>query len=150
MRDRAELSRFDAAHTLLEAGVPLVAFLLMLAVGLDVTPADLRALAPRWRLLFSATAAQTVVLPTAALGLAGQFPSDSRMAEYLLLTAACRGGGMSNVYVYLARANTTLSATLTALSCILAPITMPLVIALYTATLVSGIPFALPLRTLLT
>jgi BASS family bile acid:Na+ symporter len=74
-------------------------------------------------------------------------PSD-RLASYLLLVAACPGGGMSNVYVYLARANTALSVVLTAVSCLAALVTMPAIFAAY--QLATGRPtdFALPLPAL--
>src|SRR6478672_12817961 len=94
---------------ILETFVPAVAFLLMLAVGLDVTRENLRNVSGRWRFLFAATAAQALMLPAAALMLVAATSPEARVAEYLLLVAACPGGGMSNVYVYLARANTALS-----------------------------------------
>lgn len=134
---------------LLEAGVPVVAFLLMLAVGLDVTREDLRRVAADRRTVIVATLAQAAGLPAVAVALAQGLPAGTPVVDYILLTAACPGGGMSNVYVYLARANTALSVTLTALSCLLAAVTMPLAIAGYQAVLGRTVGFALPLPTLL-
>ena len=133
----------------LEAAVPAVAFLLMLAVGLDVTRQDLARLGGDRRTIVIATIAQAVSLPAAAVALSGALPRGSIHVEYLLLTAACPGGGMSNVSVYLARANTALSVTLTAVSCLLAVFTMPLAIAGYETVLGRPVTFALPLPTLL-
>lgn len=132
----------------LEMGVPVVAFLLMIAVGLDVTRDDLRQVARRKWTLAVTTIAQVLLLPAAGLAIAGAVP-DERIAAFVLLVAACPGGGMSNVYVYLARANTALSVTLTAASCMAAVLTMPLIFATY--AIVNGRPveFALPLPTLL-
>jgi BASS family bile acid:Na+ symporter len=133
----------------IEAAVPAVAFLLMLAVGLDVTREDLaRAVADR-RTVIVATLAQAVFLPLTAILLSTVLPLESIHAEYLLLTAASPGGGMSNVYVYIARADTALSVTLTAASCVLAVLTMPLAIAGYEAVLERPMGFALPVPTLL-
>ena len=134
---------------ILEAGVPAVAFLLMLAVGLDVTREDLARVGRDRRTVVLATVAQAVLLPGAALALSALLLRDSMHAEYLLLTAASPGGGMSNVYVYIARANTSLSVTLTAVSCLLAVLTMPLAIAGYEAVLGRPMGFALPVPTLL-
>lgn len=133
---------------ILETGVPLVAFLLMVAVGLDVTRDDLGRVAGRARLIGGVTLAQVVVLPSAAWMLTPIVPSES-LAGYILLVAACPGGGMSSVYVYLARANTALSVVLTAVSCLAALVTMPAVFAAY--RLATGRPtdFGLPLPTLL-
>jgi BASS family bile acid:Na+ symporter len=56
---------------------------------------------------------------------------------------------MSNVYVYLARANTALSVTLTAASCLAAVATMPAIFAAYAGVTGRAAEFALPLPTLL-
>ncbi len=132
---------------ILETGVPLVAFLMMVAVGLDVTRDDLRRVAGRVRMIAGVTLAQALVLPAAAWLLAPLTGSD-RLAGYLLLVAACPGGGMSNVYVYLARANTALSVVLTAVSCLGTLATMPAVLAAYQQLTGRASDFALPLPTL--
>jgi BASS family bile acid:Na+ symporter len=134
---------------LLERGVPAVAFLLMVAVGLDVTREDLRRVAVSARLVAAATAGQVLLLPAAALVITQRLAVDLQIADYLLLTAACPGGGMSNIYVYLARANTALSVTLTAVSSLIAVVTMPLAIAGYERALGRAVGFALPVETLL-
>jgi BASS family bile acid:Na+ symporter len=133
---------------ILETGVPLVAFVLMVAVGLDVTRDDLRRVASHIGTLALLTLAQVILLPVAAWTLIPLAPSD-RIAMFLLLIAACPGGGMSNVYVYIARANTALSVTLTAVSCLAAIVTMPAVFAAYQLLSGRAAAFALPLPTLL-
>jgi len=134
---------------ILETCVPAVAFLMMLAVGLDVTRENLRNVSGRWRFLFAATAAQAVMLPAAALLVVAAASPEPRVTEYLLLLAACPGGGMSNVYVYIARANTALSVVLTALTSLLAVVTMPLITAAYGGILGYTPAFSLPVPTLL-
>jgi BASS family bile acid:Na+ symporter len=133
---------------ILETGVPLMAFVLMVAVGLDVTRDDLRRIASRGGTIALLTIVQVVLLPIAAWALVPLVPSD-RIAMFLLLIAACPGGGMSNVYVYIARANTALSVTLTAVSCLAAIVTMPAVFAAYQFVSGRAAEFALPLPTLL-
>ncbi len=133
---------------ILETGVPLMAFLMMVAVGLDVTRDDLRRVAARAGTIALLTLAQVVLLPLAAWLLVPLVRSD-RIAMFLLLVGACPGGGMSNVYVYLARANTALSVTLTAVSCLAAIVTMPAIFAVYQRATGSAAGFALPLPTLL-
>jgi len=134
---------------ILETCVPAVAFLLMLAVGLDVTREGLRDVAGRWGFVIGATVAQALILPGVALFLVRIAAPEPRIAEYLLLVAACPSGGMSNVYVYLARANTALSVALTACSCLLAIATIPLITAVYGVILGRAPGFALPIPTLL-
>lgn len=133
----------------LEPGVPAVAFLLMIAVGLDVSRDDLHRVARLRGLVAGATVAQALLLPAVALLIVQPLTRDLQIADYVLLTAACPGGGMSNVYVYLARANTALSVTLTAISSLAAVVTMPAAIAVYERALGRGVGFALPVRTLL-
>jgi BASS family bile acid:Na+ symporter len=133
---------------MLETGVPVVAFLMMVAVGLDVTREDLRRVASRAGTIAVLTAAQMVLLPIAAWLLVPLVPSP-RIAMFLLLVGACPGGGMSNVYVYLARANTALSVTLTAVSCLAAIVTMPAIFAAYELLTGRAAAFAVPLPTLL-
>lgn len=133
---------------LLETGVPVVAFLLMVAVGLDVTRGDLRRIASHAGTIALLTLAQAVVLPVTAWLLMPLVPAP-RIAMFLLLVSACPGGGMSNVYVYLARANTALSVTLTAVSCLTAIVTLPAVFAAYGFLTGRSADFALPLPTLL-
>ena len=133
--------------SVLEAAVPIVAFLLMVAVGLDVTRDELKRIVGRSSLMGFASLMQAITLPLVALWLIQWAPS-TRVAEYLLLLAACPGGGMSNVYVYLARANTALSVTLTATSCMLAVLTMPTVFAAYGYLFDQPLAFMLPLPTL--
>jgi Predicted Na+-dependent transporter len=62
----------------------------------------------------------------------------------LLLIAACPAGGLSNYYTCLARANTALSVSLTAGSCVAALGTMPVVIAAYELYLGTSIGFEVP------
>lgn len=135
--------------TFIENGVPVVAFLLMLAVGLDVTPADLARVAARRGLIAGATLAQAVILPSLAFLVLRLVPATPEIGSALLLVAACPGGGMSNVYVYLARASTALSVTLTAVSCVAAVVSMPAVMAVYGAAAAVDGAFAVPLPALL-
>jgi BASS family bile acid:Na+ symporter len=66
-------------------------------------------------------------LPLVALGLVLLFRPRPDAAAGLLLVAACPIGGISNAFSYLARASPALSITLTALSCLCAGVTIPLV-----------------------
>lgn len=133
----------------IETAVPAVAFLLMLAVGLDVTADDLLRVRARRAFVGLATLAQAIVLPAAALLIVRVMAVSPASADYLLLIAACPGGGMSNVYVYLARANTALSVTLTAASCLAAVVSMPVVMAAYSHVSSTRLEFTPPTGDLL-
>jgi BASS family bile acid:Na+ symporter len=115
----------------LDIGIPLVAILIMIPVGLDLTLADFRRVIESPRLVCAALAGQVLLLPLCAIGLVQILDLKPHIATGLLLIAACPAGGLSNCYTYLARARTALSVSLTALSCVAAVGTMPLIMAVY-------------------
>ncbi|HQR45176.1 MAG TPA: bile acid:sodium symporter [Thermoanaerobaculia bacterium] len=123
----------------LDVAIPFVAILAMTIVGLDLTRADFARVRARPRVLAAGLFGPLVLLPPAALAVLALVPMPEEIRAGLLLLAVCPVGGISNTYNYLARAATALSVTLTALSCLLAVVTMPLLTRLFEALL--GRPF---------
>lgn len=112
-------------QTHLDVAIPLVTFLLMVVVGLDLRAAEFSRVRRRPVVLATGLLAPPLVLPPLALGLVSLLRPSSAVAAGLLIVAACPIGGISNVYSLLARADTALSVTLTALSCLLSVVTIP-------------------------
>jgi bile acid:Na+ symporter, BASS family len=112
-------------HGVVDIGVPLVTFLLMVVVGLDLTIGEFRRVWHRPHVLLAGLLAPIVVLPPLAWGLVLLSKPSPPVAAGLLLMAACPIGGISNVYTLLAGADTALSVALTTLSCALAVVTIP-------------------------
>ena len=110
----------------LDAAVPVVTFLVMTVVGLDLTRADLAKVVSRPRLVAAGLVAPLFLLPPIALLVLAVVPMPAGIGAGLLLLAVCPVGGISNAYNWLARAATALSVTLTAASCVAAVVTMPL------------------------
>jgi bile acid:Na+ symporter, BASS family len=133
---------------LIDVGVPLVTWLLMLAVGTDLRVADFVSVAKRPLLLIAGLVVPSTLLPLLAVGLLRLFSPPEAIEAGLLLVAVCPIGGASNFYSYLARASTALSVTLTGLSCLLAVFTIPL--SAYLLEFLLGRPFGLqvPVRLL--
>ena len=123
----------------MDAGVPAVTFLIMAIVGLDLTRADFERVRSRPRVLAAGLLGPLVLLPPVAFAVLSIVPMPDETRAGLLLLAVCPVGGISNTYNYLARASTALSVTLTALSCLLAVVTMPLLTRVFEA--VQGRPF---------
>jgi BASS family bile acid:Na+ symporter len=128
-----------------DLAVPALVWLLMLVVGLELTPTDFRRVLRYPGTVAIATLGQLLLLPAcAALLIWVQRPEPWVIAGMVLL-AASPGGAISNLYCYLARANLALSVTLTAISTLLALVTMP---ALTTAGLAlflqESYPIAVP------
>jgi BASS family bile acid:Na+ symporter len=117
--------------SILDVGVPVLAFTTLLAIGLDLTPEDFSRLRRSPLVVAAGLIAPLVLLPLLAVALIRWFAPDPAVEAGLLLVAACPIGGISNTYTYLARASTALSVTLTGLSCTLAVFTIPLLTRLF-------------------
>lgn len=124
--------------------IPSIAFLLLVAVGLDLTPADFRRVWRQPALVATGIAAPLVLLPALSLVLIRLFEAPPAVTAGMLLIAACPIGGISNAYSYLARASVALSVTLTGISCFLAVVTIPALTLLYEAALGQSLGFAVP------
>ena len=121
--------------TVLDVAIPLITFLLLTAVGLDLTVPNLLAVRRQPRLLAVGLLVPLAVLPFVALASIALVGPPAAIATSLLLLAACPIGGISNTYSYLARASTALSVTLTGASCLLATVTIPMLTKVFEVAL---------------
>jgi bile acid:Na+ symporter, BASS family len=110
---------------LVDVAVPVITFVVLTAVGMDLTPAQFREVRREPRCLVVGLLAPVVLLPLLALGLIALFRPEPAVAAGLLLVAACPIGGISNTYSYLAGASTALSVSLTTVSSAMAVGTIP-------------------------
>ena len=133
----------------LDLAVPAVTFLLLLAVGLDLAPADFARVRRQHRILAAGLLGPLLVLPPLALLLVVLSHPPSDLQTGLLLVAACPIGGISNTYSYLARASTALSVTLTVCSSLLAVVTIPALALTFRAALGHSVGFAAPIPLIL-
>lgn len=106
--------------------IPTLVFLMMVVVGMALLPADLRRVQQRPRVVLAGIAGQLVLLPMLAALIAWWLQLPFAIAAGMMLVAVCPGGALSNYYTLLARADVALSVTLTALSTLLTPLTLPL------------------------
>ena len=137
-------------RTFLDLAIPLITFLLLMAVGLDLSPADFDRVRRRPLIVAVGLVGPLIVLPPLALLLIGVLRPSPGVEAGLLLIAACPVGGISNTYSYLARASTALSVTLTGLSCLGAVVTIPLLTLFFERALGRPVGFAVPAATLMT
>ncbi len=119
--------------TVVDAGVPVLVFSAMVVVGMDLKTDDFRRIARQPGIVVAATLGQVVLLPLIGWLLVHSLHLQPTIAQGVLLVAACPSGAMANVYTYLARGNVALSVTLTAVSCLAATLTMPLILAVLEA-----------------
>ena len=132
-----------------DVAIPVITFLLLAAVGLDLTRADFARVRRQPRLVVAGLLGPLVLLPPVALALHHVFDPPWVLSAGLLLIAACPIGGISNTYSLLAGAATALSVTLTAGSCLLAVVTLPAQTRLFEALLGRPLGFTAPVGALL-
>jgi bile acid:Na+ symporter, BASS family len=105
--------------------IPLFLGIIMFGMGLTLRGADFALVARRpWAVLVGVVA-QFAVMPLVAWGVGTAFGLDGDAMLGMILVGAAPGGTASNVIVYLAKGDTALSVTLTAVSTLLAPVLTP-------------------------
>jgi BASS family bile acid:Na+ symporter len=110
---------------LVDIVVPCITVILMLVLGMSLQPENFRTIAVNRRTIVLATVAQLILLPLAAVLISHGMRLDSGLTGAVLVLALCPGGAISNYYVYLARGDVALSIALTAVSTVLAVVTVP-------------------------
>jgi BASS family bile acid:Na+ symporter len=104
---------------------PLTLLFLMSVVGLQLTPADFRRVVAAPKSIVVGTLGQIVLLPLMTWALVSILRLPPEFAAGAILLAAAPGAGMSNVMCAIAGAHVALSVTLTAITSVLAVVTLP-------------------------
>jgi BASS family bile acid:Na+ symporter len=107
-------------------GLPIALTLIMGSLGLSLTPSDFRRVAVQPRGVLIGLANLFVVSPLLAFAVAELYGLDPVFAVGLVLLGAAPGGTMANLLTHLARGDTALSISMTALSSLAAVVTVPL------------------------
>jgi BASS family bile acid:Na+ symporter len=114
----------------IDVGVPVSIFALMMIVGSELRLDDLKRAALQPRAVLLGVGGQLVVLPPLVLLIAATVGLDRFMATSLLLLSLCPGGAISNTYSYLARCNVSLAATITAIGTLCSLVSIPIWLAI--------------------
>lgn len=115
----------DSALTTI--GLPLALGIIMLGLGLGLTPEDFRRVARHPKAVAVALACQILLLPVVCFGLVHLFDLPPLLAIGMMLLAASPGGTSANLYSHLFRGDVALNVTLTAINSILAIVTLPVI-----------------------
>ncbi len=107
--------------------MPVIMFVLMLGMGLSLTPADFRRVVRFPKAALIGLTGQLGLLPLMAFLLALLLDVPPAIAIGGMLLAACPGGITSNGYVFVSRGDVGLSVTLTAITSIITIVTIPLI-----------------------
>ena len=101
---------------------------MMLALGMELKVHDFREVLKMPGAFALGIGGQLILLPAVAFALAVILPIASATALGLILLAACPGGTTSNMFSSYARGDVALSISLTAVSGLAAPVTVPLIV----------------------
>ena len=112
----------------LPIGAPGVAVgVIMLGLGLALTPADFARVVRFPRAVIVGLLVQTIVLVVVAFAITQLFDLPPMLAVGFMLLAASPGGAMANIFSHLAHGEVALNITLTAINSVLALAWLPLV-----------------------
>ena len=114
------------ASPLISIGLPLSLFIIMIGIGMTLTPRDFRQVAIYPRGIIVGTIAQILVMPALAFLIIATFNLSPMIAVGLVIIAACPGGTTSNLFALMARGNVALSIVLTVLANLITIVSLPL------------------------
>ncbi|RLD56151.1 MAG: bile acid:sodium symporter family protein [Bacteroidetes bacterium] len=102
--------------------------IIMLGMGLSLVMDDFKRIIIYPKAIFVGLVNQLILLPLIGFAIAISFPLTPEIAIGLMILAACPGGPTSNLITHLAKGDTALSVTLTALSSFITLLTIPFII----------------------
>jgi BASS family bile acid:Na+ symporter len=119
--------------------LPIGVAIIMASLGLSLTVEDFRRVFVSPRGVAIGLANLVVISPLLAFGTAELFSLEAGLAVGLVLLGASPGGAMANMLTHLARGDTALSITMTAISSVGAVVTVPLFLELATERFGTGL-----------
>ncbi len=119
----------ESGNTITQIFLPLSLAFIMFSVGLELAVADFKRVAVQPRNFLIGAFSQVILLPVVAFVLLSFWSMEPALAVGVMIIAACPGGVTSNLMTYLARGDTALSVSMTALISLLAVVTLPLIVS---------------------
>ena len=110
--------------------LPLALAVIMLGMGMTLSLADFSRVVRLPKAALTGLGNQLLLLPLIGFLLALAFRLPPELAVGLMILAACPGGPTSNLITHLARGDTALSVSLTAVSSLITVVTIPLLVNL--------------------
>lgn len=120
----------EDGNTITQIFLPLSLAFIMFSVGLELTVADFKRVAVQPKDFAVGAVSQVLVLPLVAFALLSVWPIAPALAVGVMIIAACPGGVTSNLMTYLARGDTALSVSLTAVISLLSVLTLPAIVSI--------------------
>lgn len=120
----------ENSHWIVSYILPAFLFMIMLGMGMMLVPDDFRRILKTPKAGVLGLLGQVVLLPLLAFSVAWWMQLSASYAIGLMLLASCPGGTTSNLFTFLAKGDTALSITLTAVSSMVAILTLPLILGI--------------------
>ena len=120
----------EESSVLTDVVLPLGVAFIMGTLGLSLLVADFRRVLVAPRGVVIGMANLLVIAPLLAFAVAELFGLEPLLAVGLVLLGASPGGALANLLTHLARGDTALSVTMTAISSVLSAVTVPLFLGL--------------------
>jgi BASS family bile acid:Na+ symporter len=108
--------------------LPIALAFIMLYLGMTLQVLDFKRVLANPRALLAGLTGQLLLLPVLAFGVAWSLHLEPVMAVGLMILAACPGGVSSGLLTHLARGDVALSISLTAITSVVAGLSLPLVV----------------------
>ncbi len=115
----------DKISTIILAGSLII---IMLGMGMSLVFDDFKRIFIYPKAIFVGVVNQMIILPLLGFGIAILFPLRPEIAVGIMILAACPGGPTSNLITHLAKGDTALSVTLTAISSFITILTIPFIV----------------------
>jgi BASS family bile acid:Na+ symporter len=115
----------DKASTIILAGSLII---IMLGMGLSLVLDDFKRIFVYPKAILVGLVNQLILLPLIGFTIAVLFPLAPEIAIGIMILAACPGGPTSNLIAHLAKGDTALSVSLTALSSFVTILTIPFIV----------------------
>ena len=103
-------------------------FIIMLGMGLSLVTADFKRIITYPKAVAVGLFNQLILLPVIAFVIVSVFPTKPEIAIGIMILAACPGGATSNLIAHLAKGDTALSVSLTAMSSFITLLTIPFIV----------------------
>ncbi len=118
------------ADVLTKVILPLSLFLIMFGIGISLKIADFKNIFAYPKAVVIGLIGQLMLLPIIAFILALTFQLPAELAVGLIIIALAPGGATSNMFTYLFKGDVSLSVSLTVLTSLITPFTIPLLASL--------------------
>lgn len=104
-------------------------FIIMFGMGLTLTKSDFARVLKYPKAVITGLVNQLILLPILGFAIAVLFDLSAELSIGIMILAACPGGATSNLITHLAKGDTALSVSLTAVASILTIISIPLIVS---------------------